>query len=59
MKITRFENIALDQNYITKELFKNNYNLFRKTSSKIGACIKYLKQQKTMNKELITRNEEQ
>jgi len=47
--------IALDQNYITKELFDNIYDLSRKTSSKIGAFIKYLKQQKAINKELIER----
>ena len=48
--------VALDQNYITKELFDNIYDLSGKTSSKIGAFIKYLKQQKTINKELKTRN---
>ena len=51
--------IALDQNYITKELFDNIYDLSRKTSSKIGAFIKYLKQQKAINKEQRTKNEEQ
>lgn len=35
--------IALDQNYITRELFDNIYDLSGKTSSKIGAFIKYLK----------------
>jgi len=50
--------IALDQNYITKDLFDNIYDLSGKTSSKIGAFIKYLKHQKTINKELRTRNEE-
>ena len=49
--------IALDQNYIPKELFDNIYDLSVKTNSKIGAFIKYLTQQKTINKELRTRNQ--
>jgi len=35
--------VALDQNYITKEIFGNIYESASKTSSKIGAFIKYLK----------------
>ena len=51
--------VARDQDYITSETFNNTYESISKTSSKIGAFIKYLKQQKTLNKELRTRNEEQ
>ena len=35
--------IALDQAYISQELFDDLYDLSSKTSSKIGAFIKYLK----------------
>src|SRR4030042_93999 len=41
--------IALDQAYIPQELFEDIYDLSCKTSSKIGAFIKYLKQFKTKN----------
>jgi len=34
---------ALDQNYITNDVFDNIYDLSGKTNSKIGAFIKYLK----------------
>ncbi len=41
--------VALDQNYITKKTFDEIYMLANNASSKIGAFIKYLKQQKTKN----------
>lgn len=50
--------VALDQNYITTELFDGTYDLSVKTNFKIGAFIRYLKQQKKPNKEPRTRNEE-
>jgi four helix bundle protein len=51
--------VALDQNYIGGEIFNEMYELVNKTSSKIGAFIKYLKQCKTKNYEPRTMNEEQ
>lgn len=48
----------METNYITQELFDNTYDLAEKTDSKIGSFIRYLKQQKIINKELRTRNEE-
>ncbi|MEE9213726.1 MAG: four helix bundle protein, partial [Thermodesulfobacteriota bacterium] len=50
--------VALDQNYITEKQFNEIYDLGAKTSSKIGAFIKYLKQQKTKNQEPRTENRE-
>ncbi len=41
--------IALDQAYMPQELFDDIYDLASKTSSKIGAFIKYLKQQQAKN----------
>jgi four helix bundle protein len=38
--------VALDQNYTTKKTFDEIYMLAGNASSKIGAFIKYLKQQK-------------
>lgn len=41
--------VALDQNYIIIKSFDEIYMLASNASSKIGAFIKYLKQQKTKN----------
>ena len=51
--------IVLDQDYISEKQFKDIYDLASKTGSKIGAFIKYLKQQRTRNHEPRTKNEEQ
>ena len=48
--------IALDQDYIAKDIFETIFELSDKTASKIGAFIKYLKMR---NEERRTRNEEQ
>lgn len=45
--------VALDQEYFSEKTFLEIYGLASKTSTKIGAFIKYLKQ----NKEPRTRNE--
>ena len=51
--------VAHDQNYITDETFNDIYELIDKTGAKIGAFIKYLKQQRTKNHKPRTKNEEQ
>jgi len=55
--------IALDQDYIAKDIFETIFELSDKTASKIGAFIKYLKmrneERRTRNEERRTRNEEQ
>ena len=38
--------VALDQKYLTQERFAELYDLAKKTSTKIGAFIKYLKSSK-------------
>ncbi len=50
--------VALDQNYITEKQFNEIYNLGAKTSSKIGAFIKYLKQQRTKHQAQSTKHKE-
>ena len=49
--------VALDQGYVTKKEFEEIYSLSDKVKAKIGAFIKYLKNQRsTKNKERSTKN---
>lgn len=51
--------VALDQGYVTKKEFDEIYSLSDKVKTKIGAFIKYLKNQRsTKNQKPSTKNQE-